>query len=304
MTDASEENMNLLEAIAEQPLLSDGAMGTQLQAAGLKAGECGDVWCLEHPQKVLSIHKAYVDAGAHCITTNTFGACSLSLERHGLADKVSEINYAAVEIARQSFGGQPGFVLGDLGPFGGLMEPFGDTRQDQVLSTYIEQAKVLVDGGVDAIIIETQTSLDEMGMALMAAQEAGASCIIASMAFDVTHDGSGVRTMMGVSPEQAAEFIQKEGAQIAATNCGTGVDARWAARILSKYGSACDLPLMAQPNAGKPELVGSRVIYREGPDEMARHLEALLKAGARIVGACCGSTPEHIRALKKALASQ
>lgn len=293
--------MTLLDAIKQRPLLSDGAMGTQLQARGLSAGECGDAWCLEHPDRVLAIQQEYVEAGSDCITTNTFGACRISLKRHGLEEKVSEINQAAVRIARDAFGNKTGFVLGDLGPFGGLMEPFGETTQEEVLSAYLEQAGALVKGGVDAVIIETQTSLEETGMALMAAKEAGASCVIVSISFDVTHDGSDVRTMMGVAPEQAAAFAQKEGAHILATNCGTGVDAEWAVRILERYRSSCDLPLMAQPNAGKPELVGSTVVYRESPQEMAEQLDALLEAGARIVGACCGSTPDHIRAFREHL---
>jgi 5-methyltetrahydrofolate--homocysteine methyltransferase len=293
--------MNLLEAIEQRPLLSDGAMGTQLQAAGLDAGECGDAWCLDFPDRVLAIQRSYVEAGSDCITSNTFGACRLSLQRHGLADRVSDINQAAVQIAKTSFGGKEGFVLGDVGPFGGLMEPFGETRQDEVLSAYIEQIEALVRSDVDAVIVETQTSLEEMGMALMAARERGAPCIIASMAFDVTHDGSDVRTMMGVSPEQCAEFAQKEGAHVVAMNCGTGVDARWAVKILQRYRAVCDLPLMAQPNAGKPELVGSQVVYRETPEEMAEQLEPMLLAGAGIVGACCGTTPDHIRALRNAL---
>lgn len=293
--------MNLLETINKRPLLSDGAMGTQLYAAGLAAGECGDAWSLVHPERVLAIQKEYVEAGSDCITTNTFGACGISLERHGLAEKVAEINQAAVRIARESFGERPGFVLGDVGPFGGLMEPFGDTRQDEVLASYIEQIKALVHGSVDAVIIETQTSLDELGTVMMAAREAGAPCVIASMSFDVTHDGADLRTMMGTSPEQAAEFMQREGADIVATNCGTGVDASQAVKILRRYRSACDLPLMAQPNAGKPELVGATVIYKESPEEMADRLDALLEAGARIVGACCGSTPSHIRAIRKQL---
>lgn len=293
--------MNLLDVIKERPLLSDGAMGTQLQAAGLAVGECGDAWNLEHPERVKLLQKAYVDAGSDCITTNTFGACRLSLKRHNLEGKVAEINRAAVQIARDSFGEHPGFVLGDVGPFGGLMEPYGEAKQEEVLSGYMEQIEALVGSGVDAVIVETQTSLEEMGMALMAAKETGAHCVIASMSFDVTHDGRDVRTMMGVSPEQAAEFIEKEGAHIVATNCGTGVDARWAAKILKRYSSACSLPLMAQPNAGRPELVGSEVIYRESPEEMAELVEGLIEAGARIVGACCGSTPEHIRAFRKTL---
>jgi len=293
--------MTLLETIKKRPLLSDGAMGTQLHAAGLAPGECGDAWSLVHPNRVLAIQKAYVEAGSDCISTNTFGACRISLERYGLADKVAEINQAAVRIARESFGERPGFVLGDIGPFGGLMEPYGDTKQDEVLAAYIEQIEVLVSASVDAVIIETQTSLDELGTAMMAAREAGAPCVIASMSFDVTHDGSDFRTMMGVSPEQAAEFMQREGADVLATNCGTGVDASQAAKILCRYRSVSGLPLMAQPNAGKPELAGSTVIYKESPEEMALRLGALLEAGARIVGACCGSTPSHIRAVRTKL---
>jgi len=293
--------MSLLETIKEKVLLSDGAMGTQLQEAGLSAGECGDAWNLEYPDRVLAIQKAYVDAGSDCITTNTFGACRLALRRHGWEEKVAELNQAAVQIARDAFGDRPGLVLGDVGPFGGLMEPYGDTSQEEVLSAYIEQIEALVKAGVDAIIIETQTSLEEMGMALMAAREAGSPCTIGSMSFDVTYDGSDVRTMMGVTPEQAAESIQQDGAHLVATNCGTGVDARWAAKILHRYRTVCDLPLMAQPNAGKPELVGDQVIYKETPQEMAEALKALIEADARIIGACCGSTPDHLAALRKEL---
>jgi 5-methyltetrahydrofolate--homocysteine methyltransferase len=292
---------SLLEALTFKPLLCDGAMGTQLQAAGLKPGECGDAWNLEYPEKVLAIQKAYTLAGSDCITTNTFGACRLSLAHRGYGDQVAEINRAAVRIARDALDDKEGFVLGDIGPFGGLLEPYGTVKAEDVRRAFDEQAKALIEEGADAIIIETQTDLAELGLAIDAALEAGALCVISSMAFDVTRDGTDARTMMGITPEQAAEFIQSRGAHVVSTNCGTGVDAVWAAKILRRYRSVCDLPVMAQPNLGKPEVRGSEAVYQETPEDIAGGLDELLGAGARIVGACCGSTPEHIRWLRQQL---
>lgn len=164
----------LLQAIADRPLVGDGAMGTQLMFAGLLQGNCGEEWNLTHPEKVLAIQRRYADAGSDCILTNTFGGSRIMLNRHGNAGKVVEINQAAVEIARQAFGNRPGFVIGDIGPFGGLMEPYGDFTEAQVSAAFAEQAKALVDAGVDAIIVETQTSLEELSLAIDAAQKAGA----------------------------------------------------------------------------------------------------------------------------------
>jgi len=291
----------LKRILEEKPLLSDGAMGTQLQAAGLNPGECGDQWNLTHPERIQKIHRAYVDSGSDCITTNTFGACKLALERHHLADKVESINRAAVQIARKAFAGKSGFVLGDIGPFGGMLQPYGDTEPDDVLSVFREQTEYLLDAGADAIIIETMTSLEELGLAIQAANEVGAPCTIATMSFDQTHDGTDARTMMGVSPEQAAEFMQESGVDIAGTNCGTGIDAVWAAKIIKRFKASCNLPLIGQPNCGQPELEGSKIVYREKPEEMAANIPKLVQAGARIVGACCGSTPEHIRHFRKVL---
>lgn len=293
--------MTLLQAIAERPLIGDGAMGTQLQQAGLEAGGCGEHWNLSAPDKVLAIQAAYVQAGSDCLITNTFGASRIMLARHGLGDCVIAINHAGVKVARRAFGSKPGFVLGDIGPFGGLMEPYGEAAVADVSKAFTGQARALVDAGADAVIIETQTSLEELGLAIDAAHEAGAPCVIASMAFDVTFDGSDTRTMMGVSPEQAAEFMVSRGAHIAALNCGSGIDMAWAAKILTRYRAVCRLPLMAQPNAGLPELAQLRVVYRQDPEEMAARVPDLLDAGANIVGACCGSTPAHIRGLRRAV---
>lgn len=221
------------------------------------------------------------------------------LERHGLGDRVEEVNHAAVEIARQAFRGRPGYVLGDIGPFGGLMEPFGDISPASVCAAFTEQAKALVAGGVDAIILETQTFLEELAVGLEAAREVGAPCVIGSVAFEVTFDGSDVRTMMGANPERVAAFLQGAGAHVAALNCGTDVDMTCAARILQRYRQACDLPMMAQPNAGSPVLEGTRAIYKKSPEEMAAGIPDLLVAGAQIIGGCCGSTPDHIRCFRQ-----
>jgi 5-methyltetrahydrofolate--homocysteine methyltransferase len=291
----------LHEAVRERPLLGDGAMGTQLMIAGLEQGNCGEEWNLTQPDRVLAIQRRYADAGSECLITNTFGASRIMLNRHGNGDKVVDINGAGVEIARAAFGGREGYVIGDIGPFGGLMEPYGDFTEAQVADAFAEQAKALVDAGADAIIIETQTSLEELLLGITAAREAGAPCIIGSMAYDVTLDGSTFRTMMGIDPERAAAFMTEHGADIVALNCGTGIDMERARQAIERYKRATGLPVMAQPNAGLPKLVDMRVVYDETPEQMVRGVVPLLESGAKIIGACCGSTPEHIRAFRRAM---
>jgi 5-methyltetrahydrofolate--homocysteine methyltransferase len=214
---------------------------------------------------------------------------------------VAAINKAGVEITRRAFGNKNGYVIGDIGPFGGLLEPYGDFSEAQVRSAFEEQATALVEGGADAIIIETQTSLEELLIGIQAAQRAGAPCIIGSMAYDVTLDGSTFRTMMGIEPERAAAFMEEHGAHIVALNCGTRMDMQRALTAVERYKSATSLPVMVQPNAGQPRLVNMKVVYDETPDQMVQGLMPLLEAGANIVGACCGSTPEHIRAFRKVM---
>jgi len=291
----------LLDTIRIRPLLGDGAMGTQLMVAGLEQGGCGEAWNLTHPERVLAIQRRYADAGSDCIITNTFGGSRIMLRRHGSADDVTSINRAAVEIAREAFGGREGFVLGDIGPFGGLMEPYGDFTEAEVRAAFAEQAKALVDAGADAIIVETQTGLEELGLAIAAAREAGAPCVIGSLAYDVTLDGSTFRTMMGVDPEQAAEFMQDAGADVVALNCGTGMDMVWARQAVERYKAATGLPVMAQPNAGLPRLENMQVVYDETPEQMVRGVVPLLEAGTNIIGGCCGSTPDHIRAFRASM---
>lgn len=291
----------LLEALKGRPLLGDGAMGTQLMIAGLEQGACGEAWNLTHPDRVLGIQRRYADAGSDCILTNTFGGSRIMLNRHGVASDVTAINAAAVRIAREAFGDREGYVIGDIGPFGGLMEPYGEFTEDQVREAFNEQAKALVDAGADAIIIETQTSLEELLLGIQAAKEAGAPCVIGSMAYDVTLDGSTFRTMMGIDPERAAEFMQENGADIVALNCGTRMDMDRAREAVERYKSTTELPVMAQPNAGQPKLIDMKVVYDETPDQMVKGVVPLLQTGAAIVGGCCGSTPDHIRAFRGAI---
>jgi 5-methyltetrahydrofolate--homocysteine methyltransferase len=292
---------SLLDAIKERPLLGDGAMGTQLMFAGLEQGRSGEAWNLTHPERVLVIQRRYVEAGSECLLTNTFGGSRIMLNRHSIADDVAAVNAAAVAIAREAFGGRDGYVIGDIGPFGGLMEPYGDFTEAQVLDAFREQAKALVDAGADAVIIETQTSLEELQLGLVAAREAGAACVIGSMAYDVTLDGSTFRTMMGVDPERAAAFMQEHGADVVALNCGTGMDMERARQAVLRYLQTTDLPIMAQPNAGQPKLVDMKVVYDETPAQMVAGVVPLLQAGASIIGGCCGSTPDHIRAFREAM---
>lgn len=292
---------SLLDAIKERPHLGDGAMGTQLMFAGLEQGNCGEAWNLMHPDRVLAIQRRYAEAGSDCILTNTFGGSRIMLNRHGQKGNAVEINQAGVQIAREAFDGREGYVIGDIGPFGGLLEPYGDFTEAQVSEAFSEQARALVDAGADAIIIETQTSLEELTLGIRAAREAGAPCVIGSMAYDVTLDGSTFRTMMGVDPEQAAELMVELGADVVALNCGTGMDMQRARDAVERYRAVTSLPIMAQPNAGLPKLVQMKVVYDESPADMVVGVGPLLAAGANIIGGCCGSTPDHIRVFRRAI---
>lgn len=289
----------LLDALHQRRLVCDGAMGTQLMLAGLEQGACGEHWNLTHPERVLDIHRRYVEAGADCLITNTFGGSRIMLQRHGHADELRAINQAGARIAREAFGNREGYVLGDLGPLGAILEPYGELPVAEAQAAYEEQARALVEAGVDAMIIETQTSLEELGVAVDAAKAAGAPCIIASLAYDLSADKSFYVTMMGVLPERAAEFLKERGAHIVALNCGTGMDMAGAAKVARQYRESCRLPLMVQPNAGLPVLENMKAVYKQLPADMALGVPDALAAGANIIGSCCGSTPDHTRAIRE-----
>ncbi len=294
-------NTTIQEALLKRPLVCDGAMGTQLMLAGLESGGCGEMWNLTHPERVLAIQKRYVEAGTDCLITNTFGGNRIVLTRHGAEKNVREINQAAARIAREAFGGREGYVLGDIGPLGAILEPYGELSQADAQTALEEQARALVDAGVDAIIVETQTSLEELGLGIAAAKAAGARCIIGSLAYDLSMDKTFYVTMMGVSPEKAAEFVEQKGGDIIALNCGTGMDMPGAAKVARLYRDHCKLPIMVQPNAGLPVLENGRAVYKQSPAEMASGVGQVLAAGANIIGSCCGSAPEHTRAIRGAV---
>lgn len=292
----------LLETLAQRRLVCDGAMGTQLMLAGLESGSCGELWNITHPERVLAIQRRYAEAGADCVITNTFGGTRTVLTRHGAQKDAREINQAAVRITRKAFDGREGFVLGDIGPLGALLEPYGDLPVAEGQAAFEEQAAALVEAGVDGIIIETQTGLEELGLAIDAALKAGAPCVIASLAYDLSADKTFYVTMMGVFPDKAAEFVEEKGAHVIALNCGTGMDMPGAATVAKIYKASCKLPVMVQPNAGLPVLEGGKAVYKQSAADMASGVPEVLAAGADIIGSCCGSTPEHTRAIAKVVA--
>lgn len=273
-------------------LLGDGAMGTQLQKEGLPPGACGELWNVEQPERVKAIQARYRDAGSDLILTNTFGGTRIRLDRHGVGDRTAEINRAAARLAREVMGPDK-WVIGDIGPFGGILEPLGEADPDDVYAAFVEQARALVEGGVDAIIVETQTALDELELGIRAAREAGCAVVIASMAFDRMNDGS-ARTMMGVTPLQAAEAMIELGADILGCNCGTNLSIADHVRIVGEFRSITQRPIMAQPNAGQPEMTPKGIVYHETAEKMAERVPDLVTAGVNIVGGCCGTTPSHI----------
>ena len=288
--------MTLMQRLAGGVLVADGAMGTQLQRAGLPIGVGRERWNVEQPDRVLAIHAAYCEAGSDIVLTNTFGATRWVLERHGLAGRLAELNRAAARIARQAAGPHR-FVLGDLGPTGELLEPLGPVSRAELKADATARCHALLDEGIDGVICETLTAADEAAAAVEAALEAGAPLVIASFAFDRRPNGR-VRTMMGVAPAEAAARARAAGAALVGANCGTNLNVGDFAALAGELAAASGLPVMIQPNAGQPRLEDGRAVYDMSSGEFAHGMEEVLRAGARIVGGCCGTGPEHIRALR------
>lgn len=282
------------ELVSSAPVLTDGAWGTQLQARGLEPGACPDGWNLLYPDRVESVARAYVDAGSRVILTNTFGANRITLEHHGLANRAAEINRVGVEISCRAANGHAR-VFASLGPTGKMLMT-GEVSEAEVRAAFEEQAKALAAGGADAIVIETMSDLDEAKMAVAAAC-ATALPVIASMTFESGRDHD--RTMMGTTPEEAAQELTEAGADVIGGNCGQGAEAYLA--ICKRLRAATELPIWMKPNAGLPELTEDGMRYRETPESFARHSKALVQAGASFVGGCCGTTPEFIRAISQAI---
>ena len=278
-------------------IIGDGGMGTELQKAGLEPGGCGDEWNLIHPERVLAIQRAYVEAGSQLLITNNFGSNRFVLARYELEDKVAALCRAGTKIARQAIG-DGGWVLGDVGPCGGFLEPLGDITEEQLAESLRVQIGSLLEESVDGIIFETITALEELRVGIRVARELDAPCIIASLAYDKVRDG--YKTMMGVAPEQAARVALEAGADVLGANCGTGIAPAEFVEIAKRYRAVSDAPIMLQPNAGQPQLEGTAVVYPVSPREIAPMLVELAQYAA-VVGACCGSSPAHIGAFRRLL---
>jgi 5-methyltetrahydrofolate--homocysteine methyltransferase len=278
-------------------LVSDGAWGTFLQAKGLKPGECPELWNIEHPEAVLDIAKSYIEAGADTIETNSFGGSCFKLEAFGLENKVYEINRKAAEISRQA-AGKDKYVLGSIGPTGKMLL-IGDVTEDELYQAFKEQAIALSDGGADALVIETMTALDEAEIAVRATRENTDCEIICTMTFDHLQSGE-YRTMMGVSPTEMVEVLTKAGVHILGANCSNGIEGM--IQITEEIRSADkNIPVLIHANAGLPVLEGLCTVFPESPDMMAEFAPRLAKAGANIIGGCCGTTPAHIHKLVEVL---
>jgi methionine synthase I (cobalamin-dependent) len=293
----------LRDRIRKGVFLLDGAMGTQLFATGVEPGTCNDWLNVQSPGIVQEIHRAYFDAGSDAVLTNTFGANRYALARHGHADKVSEINKAGAEIAAEAAGGDR-YVLGDIGPTGDFLEPLGTLRAEQAKEAFAEQVEALRQGGVDGFIIETMTALDELELAITAAKTAGGGLpVLASMSFD--KGGAGFRTMMGVDVATAISKMFSLGVDAVGFNCGTATLDEYVelsdAYVAAVRSSRRKVAVFAEPNAGKPELVDGQAVYKVTPEEFAAACSQMLSAGVRILGGCCGTGPDHIRAVARVL---
>jgi 5-methyltetrahydrofolate--homocysteine methyltransferase len=286
--------MTLKEALKQNPLLvSDGGIGTQLQQLGLEPGGCGDEWNVTHTEQVATVHRNYVRAGSQLITTNTFGSNRFVLANYGLEEKQREIATTGARIAKQAVDSSR-WVMGSVGPCGGFLQPLGEIDPAELERSLRVQIAALLEGGADAILVETMTALDELEMSVRVARELGAPLIIASCAFDKTK--AGPRTMMGATPEQAIRTAIEAGADVVGANCGTIADVEDFVDLVRRMRAVTDLPLILQPNGGQPTLEGDRIVYHISPAEMAVRL-ARLSTEVNIIGGCCGTAPAHIQAL-------
>jgi 5-methyltetrahydrofolate--homocysteine methyltransferase len=293
---------NLLDELAARPVCGDGAMGTLLMARGMASGACGMAWNIDRADDVKAIHDAYRAAGSELITTNSFGGSRFVLDLHGRAADVRALNLAAAQVARAA-AGDDAWVLGDVGPCGDFLEPVGDLTEDEVREAFRDQIEALLEGGADAILVETMSDPAEMVCGI----EAALSCnpevpVIGTYAFQKTATGE-FRTMMGTPVAEAIERAVDTGAKIVGANCGAALDLDDYVALCGQITAAANgrAHVIIQPNAGAPRQVNGAALYLATPEQMAETATRLLEAGARIVGGCCGTTPAHLAAIAQAL---
>lgn len=277
-------------------LVADGATGTNLQAAGLGLGVPPEEWLFDEPEKILALHRAFVQAGSDIILTDSFGGTRIRLRESQYLDRLAEINRRAVELARQAANARAGvLVAGSMGPTGLLMEPFGELTHDDVANAYAEQATALTEGGADLLVLETFFALEEATAAIEGVQSVSKLPLIVSFSFD-----QGTRTMMGLTPTQVAKTMAPLGIAALGANCGRSLDEM--IQVVQEYVAAnTSLPLWIKPNAGLPRMDGDISVYDTTPETMGEYAKKFIAAGAKIVGGCCGSSPAHVAAIANAV---
>jgi len=289
---------NFLDRIKENsPLVSDGAMGTMLMERGLKSGNCPEEINLTRPEILEEISTLYLNAGAEILHTNTFGGSPLKLASYSLDNKTEKINISAVNAVKKVSNGKA-YASASCGPSGKILKPFGDTSSEELMDSFIRQMEAFKKAEPDIICIETMTDLTEIKIAIEAARSSAPGIpVMATMTFDPTPRG--FFTIMGVTIEKAAEELEKAGADVIGSNCGNGIENM--IEIARKFKKHTELPLIIQSNAGMPEMKDGKPFYGETPTFMAEKARILAGEGAKIIGGCCGTTPDHIKAIKKAI---
>jgi len=282
----------LQKLLASGPVVTDGAWGTQLQALGLAGGDCPDEWNLTHPDQVEAVARAYVEAGSQVILSNTFRSNTVALAGYGLAGRVVELNRAGAAISSRAAAGKA-LVFASVGPSGKMLMT-GEVTQDTLRSAFEEQAQALAEGGADGLAVETMSDLAEAIIAVAAAKATGLP-VVATMVFDSGKNKD--RTMMGNTPEQAAEALAAAGADVIGANCGSGIAGYLP--VCRRLRQASDKPVWIKANAGLPEIVDGKLVYQNTPQDFAALAPALIEAGASFIGGCCGTDPDFVRALKR-----
>ncbi|OGS27986.1 MAG: hypothetical protein A2297_06145 [Elusimicrobia bacterium RIFOXYB2_FULL_48_7] len=288
--------MNINDLIRRKKvLISDGAMGTELMKKGLPPGYCPELWNEENPAAISAVSASYIAAGSDIILTNTFGASSIKLSKYGLENRSVELNKAGVEAAKQAAAGKDVMVFGSIGPTGEFLEPLGELTEAAMSEAFARQIDAMASAGADGLVFETMMSIEEAVCGLKAAKKISSLPVVVSLAYD--RNDKGFATMMGVTPEKAVKELTANGADIIGANCGISADAML--ELTKTLKGLTNLPLWIKPNAGAPQNVSGKTVYNETPGSMSSAMQKIVSAGASIVGGCCGTTPEHIKALRR-----
>ncbi len=289
--------LTLLELLrAGHLLISDGATGTFLQQHGLEPGGCPEEFNASHPEVVREMARQYFEAGSDLVLTNSFGGNVFMQKKYGYGERVAELNRLAAEHAR-SQAPEGSFVVASVGPTGEFLEPLGPVSEPEMYEAFVEQVKALEAGGADGVVVETMTAVEEATLAVRAARENTDLVVMATMVFD--KGPRGFFTMMGVTPERAVHSMEEAGAHVVGSNCGNGIDNM--VDIARRMRGETDGFMLIHSNAGIPALMGGQIVYPESPEYMAERFKELAELGVNIIGGCCGTGPEHIRALAAAV---